>query len=166
MNPFVNPHQRGIDLPTGCKDLVDLLKPSSAGSSLEPEFVHLRGTDAEFLEEPFHRFYESPDNLLILILVTGCFGYLSLSHHPKPPHLDLCFDTPQTALIGVIHHFFRVRQLSPLLEKTIADHTIIRFPLPQTALQAAELISQLLKQVYRIHGSIQLAYLLPPPTAK
>jgi hypothetical protein len=29
MNPFVNPNKRGISLPSGCKDLIDVLKPSS-----------------------------------------------------------------------------------------------------------------------------------------
>jgi hypothetical protein len=32
MNPFVNPNKRSISLPTGCKDLIDVLKRSESKS--------------------------------------------------------------------------------------------------------------------------------------
>src|SRR5438105_2572645 len=45
MNPFVNPNQRGPDLPVGCKDLADLLQkyPGWGEGILEPvELVEVR----------------------------------------------------------------------------------------------------------------------------
>jgi hypothetical protein len=42
MNPFVNPKKRGITLPSGCKDLVDVLKRSESkqGGAVR-RFIHL-----------------------------------------------------------------------------------------------------------------------------
>jgi hypothetical protein len=36
MNPFVNPNKRGVNLPTGCKDLIDVLnlKESTNGETI------------------------------------------------------------------------------------------------------------------------------------
>jgi type II secretory ATPase GspE/PulE/Tfp pilus assembly ATPase PilB-like protein len=42
MNPFVNPKKRSISLPSGCKDLVDVLKRSeSKHDSAIRRFIHL-----------------------------------------------------------------------------------------------------------------------------
>ena len=47
MNPFVNPKKRGISLPSGCKDLMDVLKRSESkpGSAMPDgairQFIHL-----------------------------------------------------------------------------------------------------------------------------
>jgi HSP20 family molecular chaperone IbpA len=43
MNPFVNPNHRGVSLPAGCKDLVDLLQFPSA-----PTDVKTKVTEAGF----------------------------------------------------------------------------------------------------------------------
>ena len=42
MNPFVNPKKRGISLPSGCKDLLDVLqrRESARGSAIR-RFIHL-----------------------------------------------------------------------------------------------------------------------------
>ena len=39
-NPFVNPEQRGVGLPPGCKDLIDVLKKGS-GAEFYDGFAHL-----------------------------------------------------------------------------------------------------------------------------
>jgi hypothetical protein len=47
MNPFVNPKKRGVSLPTGCKDLIDLLKrhnealASPALGNVVRQFIHM-----------------------------------------------------------------------------------------------------------------------------
>jgi hypothetical protein len=44
MNPFVNLHKRGIELPHGCKDLIDVLKPTTQSEQFA-EFLS-RAADA------------------------------------------------------------------------------------------------------------------------
>ena len=42
MNPFVNPKKRGVSLPSGCKDLIDVLQNREGGpDSAVLRFVHL-----------------------------------------------------------------------------------------------------------------------------
>ena len=42
MNPFINPKKRGVTLPSGCKDLVDVLKRSEAKhDEAVRRFIHL-----------------------------------------------------------------------------------------------------------------------------
>lgn len=42
MNPFVNPKKRGISLPSGCKDLIEVLqRRESARDSAIRRFIHL-----------------------------------------------------------------------------------------------------------------------------
>jgi hypothetical protein len=36
-NPFVNPHNRGVELPAGCKDLIDVLKMEPGGTGVGSE---------------------------------------------------------------------------------------------------------------------------------
>lgn len=42
MNPFINPKKRGVTLPSGCKDLVDILNRSGAKhDDIFRRFIHL-----------------------------------------------------------------------------------------------------------------------------
>jgi hypothetical protein len=42
MNPFVNPKKRGVSLPSGCKDLIDVLQRREGGhDSAVRRFIHL-----------------------------------------------------------------------------------------------------------------------------
>jgi len=42
MNPFVNPKKRSVSLPSGCKDLIDVLqRPDSEHESAIRRFIHL-----------------------------------------------------------------------------------------------------------------------------
>ena len=42
MNPFVNPKKRGVSLPSGCKDLIDVLQRRESGhDSAARRFIHL-----------------------------------------------------------------------------------------------------------------------------
>jgi len=42
MNPFVNPKKRGVSLPSGCKDLIDILHSSESGHDTAiRRFIHL-----------------------------------------------------------------------------------------------------------------------------
>jgi len=42
MNPFVNPKKRSISLPSGCKDLIDVLqRPDSKHEGAVRRFIHL-----------------------------------------------------------------------------------------------------------------------------
>ena len=42
MNPFVNPKKRGVSLPSGCKDLIDVLQRRESGhDTAVRRFIHL-----------------------------------------------------------------------------------------------------------------------------
>jgi type II secretory ATPase GspE/PulE/Tfp pilus assembly ATPase PilB-like protein len=42
VNPFVNPKKRGVSLPSGCKDLIDVLQRRESGhDSAVRRFIHL-----------------------------------------------------------------------------------------------------------------------------
>src|ERR1041385_817153 len=42
MNPFVNPKKRGVSLPSGCKDLIDVLQRRESGDdNAVRRFIHL-----------------------------------------------------------------------------------------------------------------------------
>ncbi len=164
MNPFVNPHQRGIDLPPGCKDLIDVLKPKAPVTETE----NLKGTDAEFFQAPFRRFYELGEDHVMAILVHGSHCFLSLCRYPGPPTLSLGLHSQYIAFNDTVRNFFGAKGISAFseIQAPSADMSVIRYVLPATALEAAELISQLLQQVYRETGPIKLTLMPAPKRSK
>jgi hypothetical protein len=164
MNPFVNPHQRGIDLPPGCKDLIDVIKP--AVPRMQTEL--LRSTDVELFKAPFHRFYSTGDDCLIVILIHGPHCFLSLTRVPAPATLSFGLHPQYVAFNDTVREFFQAKGITALSEilatRPPREIILVRYLLPTTALETAELISQLLSQVYQETGPIQLMLLpLPKP---
>jgi len=56
-NPFVNPNQRGVELPPGCKDLMDVLKKEESGrQGLNPRrsAVNVGPEYSPAVTTPFH----------------------------------------------------------------------------------------------------------------
>ncbi|HEY1172289.1 MAG TPA: hypothetical protein VGH19_13020 [Verrucomicrobiae bacterium] len=162
MNPFVNLHQRGTDLPPGCKDLIDVIKPKVPRMETE----RLRGPDVEYLKAPFHRFYSTGDDRVISILIYGSHCFLSLNCIPAPATLGFGLLPQYVAFNDTVRDFFQAKGIPALSEKLgtrpPGEIILVRYPLPPTAFEASELISQLLTQVYQETGPIQLM-LLPFP---
>ncbi|MCD6050067.1 MAG: hypothetical protein K0Q55_1470 [Verrucomicrobia bacterium] len=145
MNPFVNPHQRGIDLPLGCKDLIDVLKTPASSPSRQ---LLLPGTDASYFEAPLHRFYE----LKGMAILVPQKAVINLLNRPDSSLAFFAFAPSEISLKPAVHSFFNSREISSL----IIGHSLIGYPLPVSAPKAAAIISQLLQQVFAHTGPVNL----------
>jgi hypothetical protein len=175
MNPFVNPNKRSVLLPAGCKDLIDVLKPSKRRSvaelitpssvqipTIEPVryekagLIHVREHLAEFiasrsLQASLH--IRSLDGLLGVSL---CRFEVEFSIFPLPNSGERT---------ERIERFFTKRGISANYDQTIGQTgipggalRILGFPLPVDFSTAAELTSNLLREVYHIDDETGLEF--------
>ena len=95
MNPFVNPNQRGAELPAGCKDLNELIAkyPHWGEGAVEPgELIALESYLCRFFRsEAAHRFLMitvSPRNVSVSIIYDQGQRDLLIFVNGKKPGLD------------------------------------------------------------------------------
>jgi len=166
VSQFINYQKRGVELPEGCKDLIDVLKLANQESLPEPDRTLVEGlADIE--------------------------GYLSrmLASPAKSKFLAIfCFDPkPRTMLHflsfgGVIHASLSVACTDPDRERAVravfahagiapvqdlavhvwghaeAESRSLRYPLPATAREAAGIIIELLRTAYGLPETAKLGF--------
>ena len=69
MNPFVNPKKRGVSLPSGCKDLIDVLQRRESGhdSAVRRFILWVIADNANAIKKYQHYGY-TPDGLVDCVL--------------------------------------------------------------------------------------------------
>src|SRR5258708_24784969 len=165
MNEFVNYQKPGVELPEGCKDLIDVLQKGNQGSVHKPDRMAVEGLAA--IEGYLSRMLASPARSKFLAIF--CFD-------PKPRTM-LHF----LSFGGVIHASLSVACTDPDRERAVravfahagiapvqdlavhvwghaeAESRSLRYPLPATAREAAGIIIELLRTAYGLPDTAKLA---------
>jgi len=150
MNDFVNPNQRGVALPPGKKDLIDMLpKPGKWYEALK---IHLPVESFEQIEAYLVRLTQSTAKFRSVgILSTNHQERLAVSHEADHFRLMVNVQPRNAAKEECVLDFFSKMGIAPISTKTcdlpVMEARILFFPLPLDVPKAANLIRELLLEV-------------------
>ena len=162
MNPFVNSNQRGIDLPLGCKDLIDVL-PKKAGfqpfKNEQMPGLYLR--DLEGLISQLYEF-KGTGRFLYIQSSTGVLIGLSCSLSSKrmmfvlKPGENTLGESVKATLLaaGISSESVTVSQITGRL----SVHCNLLF----TASETISLLSKLLQSVHQSDGPFHVTQMTMP----
>jgi hypothetical protein len=164
MGKLVNYKKRSVELPPGCKDLVDVLRKVSKSKTCrpiksqwvpvpKPEQIATRGLD--HILRFMTRVLESTAKFTSLkIELPDREAAISVLRHSRPGILDLmlfvCRDTEEERAIRA---FFAQQQVAATVDYlcrpvTPSSTRGLRYPLPQDATAASSLIGDFLRAVH------------------
>lgn len=164
MGKFVNYKKRGVELPPGCKNLVDVLDKGPKRKALsavgtqwiplpKPERFATRGLD--HLLRFMARVLESRAKFTSLhIALPGSEAGISVFRHSEPGTLDLVlFIQRNTEEERAIRVFFAGHNIKPTVDYLplpVSPTSVrgLQYPLPQEALAAGNLIRGFLQTVH------------------
>jgi hypothetical protein len=156
VNPFVDTQKRSIELPFGCKELADVLGKTNREPDSKHRWKLLNGLQ------------ETERYLAGLLLKPETLSYLdiNLTHTPHrlqllPVRGQLCIllsvDGTDKGRLSRIRRFFRDAEISPVVDAirsvSVVSETssrILIYPLPVVAPDAAELITQVIREGFGI----------------
>src|SRR5258705_13932077 len=157
MKGFVNFGKRSVQLPAGCKDLIDLIEPSKrrpvstltthAAQGLKDIGKHLSGllgpgTKCKNLAITWHE-----NNYLQLINEEGVLSALVVVHE-------------NTGREQAIRAFFAAASLAPFLDEAVGHSfvRVLRYPLPEGTSKIEQLVFSLLRAGYGLAESVRLEF--------
>jgi len=151
MNPFVNFNQRGIDLPPGCKDLIDVL-PKQAGS----RFVNqqMPGLYLRDLELLISQLYEFKGTFRQLMIQSSTGAHICLVFTPSSKWMMFVLRPTENTLAEIVKATISAAgkagiSVGSVTLKQIADRPVVQCTLPATATETASLLSLLLQSVHQ-----------------
>jgi hypothetical protein len=166
MTEFFDYKKRGVELPPGCKDLMDVLHRKAEQEAAEaasghwvpvpkPDRIEERGMD--HLERFIAVVLESPAKFTTVdIRVPRRDVAMYVGRHSKPGVLHLMLHVYQnTEEERAVRAFFSERQVAPLIDygpdRPIANPVRgLQYPLPSNATAAAVLLRDFLQTVYEV----------------
>ena len=172
MNQFVNPEQRGVDLPEGCKDLMDVIRhpwlirsagPIEGGKFSAPDYG--AGT-FEHIEFHVSRLFMSTAQVRLLNILC-CEGnerkvVVSLMFRDGALGLTLLLGAEEISCESAIRVLFAKSGALPTID-TVAStgassSRFLKFPLPTSAPRAALLTADLLLKGFKLAESSKLFF--------
>ncbi len=166
MSQFVNYLKRGVELPEGCKNLIDVLQKGNQGSVHKPDRVaeeglaNIEGYLSSMLASPAKRkflsifWFEHEDKICLpLLFIGGVINALLLV---------ACTDAERERAVRAV---FAQAGVAPLQDHVVhlvgdagADSRWLRYPLPATAREAAGIIIELLRTAYGLPETAKLRF--------
>jgi hypothetical protein len=175
MSQFINFKKRGVTLPPGCKDLIDLLRPShkrvkvketSAVRAFEPWEFHKENFQTAGLAqlERFVRILLQSRGEVFFMQIDGVglkspvtlYRYSSSAERATAIAIQ-AWDVPQEEAIRV---FFGNRSIEPLMVSANLGTSSLVYPLPSEPVSLNALLTQLLQEVYALgeDGALEFSY--------
>jgi len=163
MNSFVNPNQRGIELPEGCKDLIDALHMSQKPSVVENKPVVPQGfADLEsyvcLMSEPSSKkkslticCWQHEDKVLLsLIRPKGVLHVMMILNCARPENEKVARAVLDSAGISLAQ--------DQLAGDAGNENRYLIFSAPAIPREAAHLIADLLRKAYRLPSDAPLEF--------
>jgi hypothetical protein len=166
---FVNYNSRHVELPPGCKDLIDVLKqarPESPGypklpSGAQPEQMQV-GKIGELADDMTWLISESIKPSFLAILVPGFPLELRCETDAGPLYLYLAVPSGELRRAERVRAFFDARDRKPLQDSTELDGwrfmRFMRYNLPCVVGTVSDLVGALLREVYDVRDDTPLRF--------
>jgi hypothetical protein len=161
MNPFVNYQKREIDLPKGCKDLVEMLQIAKPDSDSKSKWKLVSGL---IESERFVRTQLlSPATLRHLsIALPGQEDRVQLTHFAGVLSIVLSLTCGETGRLQAVRAVFHAAGVIPIADQVMSHAPtpwrLIICPLPTSGPDGAELIVQLLRSGLALPEDTQLYF--------
>jgi hypothetical protein len=157
MKGLVNFGKRSVQLPAGCKDLIDLIEPSK------------RRRVSTFTTHPAQGMKDIGKHLSGLLEPGAKCKNLVITWHEKNYLHLMNVEGVLTALVIVhentgreqaIRVFFAKAGLAPLLDEAVAGWSVrmLRYPLPERASKIEQLVFSLLRAGYGLAENVRLEF--------
>src|ERR1044071_1765848 len=142
-NPFVNPNQRGVELPEGCKDLLEALqKVGEEGARGGRELRTRRGTLPD-LAGYVERLYMEPRGRYLVVVAREINGVLWVIHQKEGGfRLMFLWREQHKVLGGLISELFGEGNFH---EQGNAKMKTIYAALPEMWLEATEIVDRVIR---------------------
>jgi hypothetical protein len=159
MNELVNLGKRGVELPAGCKDLIDVLQQAKRHSASSTLTV----SSAEALTDV-------AKHVLRLVELGAKSKYLVITWHEMMNYVQFMNQGEVVTALVVVHEnthreqavrgVFSAAGLAPTLDEAAAGWSVrvLGYPLPDAAAAIEELISDLLRTGYGLAENVRLEF--------
>jgi hypothetical protein len=152
-NDFVNPNQRGVELPAGCKDLNEVLQKMGAQKQMaQPIFPQVRG-DLGDVPRYVERVYMGQYGLSLGVVIRAAEALLWVHNHHTGPALTFLLRKQHTMLAPLVEDLFGNGGFH---QEVSGEVKLIRGPLPHLWLEGAQIV----EKVIRGYGAAENAELL------
>lgn len=168
MSDFVNYQKRDVQLPHGCKDLLDVLNLQKATEAPESAFVATESVfrvsspsySGELHHIPDHmaRLLNSPKlpNALLIVTEQGCCFWLSYGSKEAPLELQLAVALKEVERVPAVREFFAARGFAANEDYLGKNACYFRYALEKTL--APQLVIDLLKAAYDVKEGARLRF--------
>jgi hypothetical protein len=166
---FVNYNSRDVELPPGCKNLIDVLKQAPTESprypklpsGAQPEQMQVGKID-ELEDDMTWLISESIKPSFLAILVPGFPLELRCETDAGPLHLYLAVPSGELRRAERVRAFFGAHDWNPLQDSTELDGCrfmrYMRFNLPCVVGPVSDLVGALLREVYDVRDTTPLRF--------
>jgi hypothetical protein len=169
MNQFVNPNQRGFDLPEGCKDLMDVIRQpwliQATGSTKGERFSEPDYSPGTFGHIEFHvsRLFMSAAQVRFLtIACSERKVVISLMFCGETLGVTLFLDggdvDRETAVRALFAESGDLPTMDSVASTAGAPSRLLRFPLPASAPKAAEVTADALRKGFGLAEDSKLFF--------
>jgi len=169
MNPFVNYQQRGIELPPGCKDLIDTLRTQK---TVGPAATRIPAGGLQDIPNYVARLLQSKARGRHLVIsstvpfaaVVLKFGRFLMGHHPSGLSALIFTDSTEPLQEQMVRTVFEQVGFSPFMEYGVGGGVeptrTLCYPLPDTATEAASLVTAVFQKGFGVseHARLEFGY--------
>ena len=140
-NDFVNPNQRGVELPPGCKDLNELLQQQKGAQKARPIFPLQRGSLKDIPSQVQAVYMENYDMSLVVI-IRAANAILCVQNSPGGPKLTFLLKNQRPGLATIVHGLFGNTGFH---EEIVDGVKRVTIPLPHLWLEAAQIVERVIR---------------------
>jgi hypothetical protein len=170
MNPFVNPNKRGVGLPAGYKDLMDMIQRPYAVDTSDLSYVERfkqpeisKGT-LQQVEVHIGCLFTSKGKWPTLAICCGGKGSeIALTLREPERELQVIFTESEFSRAASMRDVFRDSGISPKedIKGVVKEGRcwFLNFPLPSSAPEAARLIVDVLRRSFAITGEEKVGFI-------
>jgi len=168
MNSFVNPHQRGVELPSGCKELIDMLrKQGDAASTQEPArfegFDHVKHYVAAMWQaKAIAKWLVISSPAIRPTAMILQFGQFQLGRRPSGPSAWIYIDGTEPLLETAVRMVFEEAGSCQFAGYGVGGGVepmrVLVYPLPDVAEQASDLIIAVFERGFGLTRDSRLAF--------
>ena len=141
-NDFVNPNQRGVQLPAGCKDLHELLKMMGAQKRRAQLILPLKRGSLKDLPIFVQRLYMEHYGMSLYVTIRAAKAILWIENHHGGCTLKFLLRKKHTILATVAQNLFGNVGFD---EETKERVRLIQAPLPHLWLEAAQIVESVIR---------------------